>query len=582
MVIGSGKEAPLRINHPSVREKHCLITTNREGIRIKSLAGKTVLNDLPVEDAWLKEGDTILLGRVEIKVEQRGKSYHYIKGREEKGEKKGSKGTSSLKPVKNISRAVKLYQNAKGPSFHDILEKRTREIPWLGVSLVAHLICLAVLWHVPILPHGKRKVLSISDLEAGFEIFQANKDATGEGEGPGAETDEPIPEESIAPPMVLEGMEGANKEESFAIGIGSKTGIRNNPFGASGGQMHKRHLGSWLTKGTTRRFRKRLEYLRLYPEDIIFLLDTTGSMAEGLALARESLLEAVTALKLMVPGTRLGLVMFKDPFEKPGQTGNISVIHLSPEPWALLNMLETVSPKGGGNPSESLFMPLLSCLKEFDFTVERGKTVILIGDAGFHRKEEKDLRNLVSSLMKKGIRLHTIYTGLPPETSESAENAYKEYKALAAMGGGEFTMLRTSLQAAAKILNILVGGNFEHDAAQVVSTLDSSALPSSKLIRSMLRKGNYRWFVEQLSKERIYPGLVMEGIAGAGKGLLLELLSMVSRPSGDKIPFQSRHAALYILMKTLNPMGIPLTEIKEAMLGRESLDLLKSEISRLK
>lgn len=67
--IGRGAESGLQLNEPSVSRKHCEITHDGERYRIRDLGAtnRTYLNDQPIIEAWLADGDHVTVGQTILK-----------------------------------------------------------------------------------------------------------------------------------------------------------------------------------------------------------------------------------------------------------------------------------------------------------------------------------------------------------------------------------------------------------------------------------------------------------------------------------------------------------------------------------
>jgi diguanylate cyclase (GGDEF)-like protein len=68
-IIGRSPECEMQIAHPSVSRQHCRIWRTKEGYRIQDLnsTNKTFVNDQPVIEAELKDGDLITVGTSVLK-----------------------------------------------------------------------------------------------------------------------------------------------------------------------------------------------------------------------------------------------------------------------------------------------------------------------------------------------------------------------------------------------------------------------------------------------------------------------------------------------------------------------------------
>ena len=69
MVVGRGPEAHLRIDHGSVSRRHCELWRDGDVYRIRDLGStnRTLVNERPIEEARLTDGDLIVVGKSMLK-----------------------------------------------------------------------------------------------------------------------------------------------------------------------------------------------------------------------------------------------------------------------------------------------------------------------------------------------------------------------------------------------------------------------------------------------------------------------------------------------------------------------------------
>lgn len=69
LVIGRGAEARLRIDHASVSRRHCQVWREGDHYRVRDLGSKnrTLVNDRPIDDTRLADGDLLVVGKSMLK-----------------------------------------------------------------------------------------------------------------------------------------------------------------------------------------------------------------------------------------------------------------------------------------------------------------------------------------------------------------------------------------------------------------------------------------------------------------------------------------------------------------------------------
>lgn len=118
--------------------------------------------------------------------------------------------------------------------------------------------------------------------------------------------------------------------------------------------------------------------------DLVFLLDTTGSMAEEIREAKERVQQLALALGKARPGAtvRIGVVAYRD----RGDQYLTLVSPLSPDVQRSFDFLATLRAEGGGDAPEDVLTGLAAALHDIDWNPapEVDRQVFLIGDAPPH------------------------------------------------------------------------------------------------------------------------------------------------------------------------------------------------------
>lgn len=123
--------------------------------------------------------------------------------------------------------------------------------------------------------------------------------------------------------------------------------------------------------------------------DLVFVVDTTGSMADNIAAVRESLTEIVGALDASSSTFRVGLVTYRD---HPEHTGNVSDyparldLAFTDNLAAIQSSIDLLEVAGGGDLPESVLSGLMAAMNK-DWRPGVKKIAIAFGDARAHDPE---------------------------------------------------------------------------------------------------------------------------------------------------------------------------------------------------
>jgi len=126
--------------------------------------------------------------------------------------------------------------------------------------------------------------------------------------------------------------------------------------------------------------------------DVVFLIDTTGSMSDEIEVVKEKMRDMVAEIASgdPAPRVRFGLVLYRD----RGDEYVTKIIELTDEIDAIVAHIGEVQATGGGDEPESLNEALHVALRDvnWDTAEEVDKTVFLIADAPPHMDYEGDFK----------------------------------------------------------------------------------------------------------------------------------------------------------------------------------------------
>jgi len=151
--------------------------------------------------------------------------------------------------------------------------------------------------------------------------------------------------------------------------------------------------------------------------DVVFVLDTTGSMSGLIQTAKEKIWSIATTMASAqpTPEIRIGLVAYRD----RGDAYVTRVVDLSSDLDSVYATLMEFQAGGGGDSPESVNKALNDAVNKMSWSEgeQAYKVVFLIGDAPPHMDyNEVQYPQTVASAMEKGIVINTIQCGNMPMT----------------------------------------------------------------------------------------------------------------------------------------------------------------------
>jgi Mg-chelatase subunit ChlD len=167
--------------------------------------------------------------------------------------------------------------------------------------------------------------------------------------------------------------------------------------------------------------------------DVVFVLDTTGSMGGMIAAAKEKIWSIASSMAAgdPAPAIRMGLVAFRD----RGDAYVTQVHDLSSDMDGVYATLMDFRAEGGGDGPESVNQALNDALNRISWSASDGayKVVFLVGDAPPHMDYANERRypELIREAGRRNIVVNAIQCGDGPATRRT-------WQRIAQLGGGAY------------------------------------------------------------------------------------------------------------------------------------------------
>lgn len=198
--------------------------------------------------------------------------------------------------------------------------------------------------------------------------------------------------------------------------------------------------------------------------DVVFVLDTTGSMSGLIQTAKEKIWSIATTMASaqQAPEIRVGLVAYRD----RGDAYVTRVVDLSADLDSVYATLMDFQADGGGDGPESVNKALYDAVHGMSWSQqdEAYQVVFLVGDAPPHMDyNEVRYPEIVATARQKGIVINTIQCGDLPLTVEP-------WTQIASLSHGEFFQVEQAGSAVA------INTPFDEKLAELSAQLDDTRL----------------------------------------------------------------------------------------------------------
>ncbi|MFL5801239.1 MAG: vWA domain-containing protein [Roseiflexaceae bacterium] len=195
---------------------------------------------------------------------------------------------------------------------------------------------------------------------------------------------------------------------------------------------------AFITRGTSEQVELMLRGAQPPAElrlDVLFLLDTTGSMADELSRIQETIDSIAGRIDGLTPrpALRLGLVAYRD----RGETYVIQVADFTADVAAFRQQLSALSAEGGGDEPEALNQALHQTVQGMPWADSAVRLVFLVADAPPHLDYPQDYDYLqeARAAVAHGIKIY------PIAASNSGPQAEYVFRQLAQQTLGHFIFL---------------------------------------------------------------------------------------------------------------------------------------------
>ena len=299
--------------------------------------------------------------------------------------------------------------------------------------------------------------------------------------------------------------------------------------------------------------------------EVVFVLDTTGSMGGLIEAAKEKIwsIASTLAQAQQAPQISMGLVAYRD----RGDAYVTQVIDLNQDLDSMYAKLMDFAADGGGDGPEAVNEALEAAIQRVSWSQDRDayKVVFLVGDAPPHMVYQDDVKypQVVAAAAAKGIVVNTIQCGGMSET-------VAPWQHIAALGRGRYFTVEQAGSAVA------IATPFDGEIAQLAAELDGTRLyyGSADEVAAMRSKIEA---TERLTEEASVGARARRGVFNAsesGVGNFLggrELVDDVASGRVDlaAVPEAELPASIAVLTPAAQRAAVAQTAEKRAELQRQ-------------
>lgn len=233
-------------------------------------------------------------------------------------------------------------------------------------------------------------------------------------------------------------------------------------------------VGNGLSN-STQGFAAYVQGLRETGLDVMFVVDTTGSMDWVLDEARTRMIDIVDSVRLLVPISRFGVVAYRD-YDSPGYVTQVRPLTFSLA--KLTAFLGSLAAQGGGDHPEAVASGIEAAVESADWRLGARKVMVLIGDAPPHQRDLSRALGLVRKFVTDNGQLSALdvshesnpalieaVVGRPVDHNIFRNRPIYDFQQLAEAGGGVASTMAGEVQITRQLLSLILGGRFLAEAS---------------------------------------------------------------------------------------------------------------------
>jgi hypothetical protein len=208
-------------------------------------------------------------------------------------------------------------------------------------------------------------------------------------------------------------------------------------------------------------FSRHIQILREGGLEIVFIFDSSSSMAQFLIQIKFKIRNMVETFKQLVPTARIGLVTYRD----IGEEFVTRAHQLTYGTKSLREFLIEIEAIGGGDREEAVDEALRVAIDEFNWKKKSKKIILLIGDAPPHAKDMEKTIKLINKFQNKMhgtvSTLDTSTRTFKPVDGSINKKVIDEFKIIAEAGNGESSRLENEEKVIRQMVTLVFGTRWE-------------------------------------------------------------------------------------------------------------------------
>lgn len=358
---------------------------------------------------------------------------------------------------------------------------------WLSFSALAHIALLVgmVLYAPPPMPVFPIFPIELVAMEAPTPPPKSEMLHFKQATNPRVRESIAVPREilALAPPPVEAVLEAQAIGGGITLDVAASHSLSGFALGGYGGGFTGTGVGAGNGTAATGSFTEYVGGLRQSGLDVVFVIDSTGSMGWLLSEVKDRVRDLSEWIRTLVPVTRFGVVVYRDD-DDPEYLTQIQPLTLNI--GRVRRFLDDVEAQGRGDIPEAVQAGLRVAVDEARWKSDSRRVIIVLGDAPPHAEDIEEAVGIAQSFSSRGGTVTAVDTSFDANPTLAARRlkvrvqdlqtlgkggVMPEFERIARAGGGDASSLEGERHIARQLALLIFGEQWADEVRPLLGNL---------------------------------------------------------------------------------------------------------------
>lgn len=294
-----------------------------------------------------------------------------------------------------------------------------------------------------------------------------------------------VPKEilALAPPPVDAVLEAQAVGGGITLDVAASNSLSGFALGGYGGGFTGTGVGAGNGTAAAGTFTEYVGGLRQAGLDVVFVIDSTGSMGWLLTDVKDRVRDLAEWIRTLVPVTRFGVVVYRDD-DDPEYLTQIQPLTLNI--GRVRSFLDDVDAHGRGDIPEAVEAGMRTAIEDAHWNNSSRRVIIVLGDAPPHAEDLDEAVQLAQSFSSRGGTVTLVDTSFDANPTLAARRLkvrvdelqtlgqggiMPEFERIARAGGGDASNLEGERHVARQLALLIFGERWADEVRPLLGNL---------------------------------------------------------------------------------------------------------------